>query len=65
MSDKTMTAWAIERDLADDLADALREIMAWHGSGTADANGAKCETFGEAEENARQALAEYDEVHPA
>jgi hypothetical protein len=38
------------------LRDALTELMAWHGPGTAEEEGAKCGTWNEAEELCRAAL---------
>ena len=42
---------------APELYAALRELRAWYGPGTAESNGAKCDTFWEAREQVDAALA--------
>jgi hypothetical protein len=41
---------------APELYAALKELLAWHGPGNAEDMGAKCDTLGEAEDQARAAL---------
>lgn len=40
-----------------ELLEALKELLAWNGAGTAEQNGAKCDTLFEAEDKAAAAIA--------
>lgn len=68
MSDKTLMAWAIERDLADGLADALRSFVqaakSWHECHEHESSPVQCDSLCACIPDGVEALEEYDKVHP-
>lgn len=45
---------------APELLEALKELLAWTGPGTAQKNGARCETWSEAEDKSRAAISKAE-----
>lgn len=70
MRDRTLMAWAVERDLADELAAALRDIVAGRHELLAaeEVTGEDLRHFlfkqNQRWQDANDSLTEYDKIHP-